>query len=72
MKTVWLDVMGIQSYPVFDVHKGAGGRDRRYTYPDEAPTLPARLRAQPLDGRRRTACSSAPPATCTRAACGPT
>jgi hypothetical protein len=36
VRTVWLDVMGIQAYPVFDVHKGAGGRDRRYTYPDES------------------------------------
>ena len=35
-RTVWLDVVG-GIYPVFDVHKGAGGRDRRYTYPDEAP-----------------------------------
>jgi plastocyanin len=36
LRTVWLDVTGIQAYPVFDVHKGAGGRDRRYTFPDEA------------------------------------
>ena len=36
VRTVWLDVMGVQAYPVFDVHKGAGGRDRRYTYPDES------------------------------------
>ena len=36
VSTVWLDVVG-GIYPVFDVHKGAGGRDRRYTYPDEAP-----------------------------------
>jgi len=39
VRTVWLDVTGIQAYPVFDVHKGAGGRDRRFTYPDEAPEL---------------------------------
>jgi plastocyanin len=36
VRTVWLDVTGPQVYPVFDVHKGAGGRDRRFTYPDEA------------------------------------
>ena len=41
VETVWLDVTGIQPYPVFDVHKGAGGRDRRFTYPDEARDLPA-------------------------------
>jgi plastocyanin len=37
VRTTWLDVTGPQVYPVFDVHKGAGGRDRRYTYPDESP-----------------------------------
>ena len=37
VSTVWLDVMGRQIYPVFDVRKGSGGADRRYTYPDEAP-----------------------------------
>ena len=37
VRTLWLDVMGQQIYPVFDVHKGQGGRDRRYTYPQEAP-----------------------------------
>jgi hypothetical protein len=36
LRTVWLDVMGLQAYPVFDVHRGAGGRDGRYTYPREA------------------------------------
>jgi plastocyanin len=36
IETVWLDVMGIQNYPVFDVHRGAGGRDGRYTYPNES------------------------------------
>jgi plastocyanin len=34
--TMWLDVMGLMAYPVFDVHRGAGGRDGRYTYPAEA------------------------------------
>src|SRR3954452_11270843 len=37
VRTVWMDVMGGRIYPVFDVRKGAGGRDRRYTYPQEAP-----------------------------------
>ena len=37
VRTMWLDVMGQQVYPVFDVHNGAGGQDRRYTYPQEAP-----------------------------------
>jgi plastocyanin len=36
VRTLWMDVMGLQPYPVFDVHKRAGGRDRRYTYPDES------------------------------------
>jgi plastocyanin len=34
VRTLWVDVMGGTIYPVFDVHKGAGGR--RYTYPDES------------------------------------
>ncbi len=36
VRTVWMDVMGLQLYPVFDVHRGDGGRDGRYTYPDES------------------------------------
>jgi plastocyanin len=36
VQTVWMDVMGGTVYPVFDVHRGAGGRDGRYTYPDES------------------------------------
>jgi hypothetical protein len=35
VRTLWMDVMGLMLYPVFDVHRGAGGRDGRYTYPDE-------------------------------------
>ena len=35
VRTQWLDVMGFDAYPVFDVHKGAGGRDKRFTYPTE-------------------------------------
>jgi hypothetical protein len=36
VRTLWMDVMGLMFYPVFDVHRGAGGRDGRYTYPDES------------------------------------
>jgi hypothetical protein len=36
VRTLWMDVMGPMFYPVFDVHRGAGGRDGRYTYPDES------------------------------------
>lgn len=37
LETKWLDVMGIRAYPVFDAHRGSGGKDRKFTYPDEAP-----------------------------------
>lgn len=33
---LWMDVRAFEFYPVFDVHRGAGGRDGRYTYPDES------------------------------------
>jgi plastocyanin len=36
VRTLWLDVRGGEFYPVFDVHRHAGGRDGRYTYPDES------------------------------------
>jgi len=36
VQTVWMDVMGGTIYPVFDVHRGRGGRDGRYTYPGES------------------------------------
>src|SRR5919197_1025546 len=37
VRTMWLDVMGPpRPYPVFDVHRKAGGRDGRYTYPRES------------------------------------
>jgi plastocyanin len=36
VRTMFLDVMGIQIYPVFDVHRRSGGRDGRYTYPRES------------------------------------
>jgi plastocyanin len=40
MRTVdthWMDVEGIQPYPVFDVLKDSGGKDGRFTYPDDQP-----------------------------------
>jgi hypothetical protein len=39
VRTVWLDVTGIQAYPVFDALRGKGGKDGRFTYPDESPAL---------------------------------
>jgi hypothetical protein len=41
LHTLWSDVESGKIYPVFDVHKGAGGRDKRFTYPREAPGAPA-------------------------------
>src|SRR5215203_6040189 len=35
VQTIWLDTVG-GAYPVFDAKRGTGGRDRRFTYPDEA------------------------------------
>ena len=40
VQTQWMDVTGLHVYPVFDVHRGAGGRDGRFTYPEEAKGLP--------------------------------
>ena len=42
--TRWMDVEGIQAYPVFDVLRGSGGNGR-YTYPTEAQN--------PYAGRRQ-------------------
>ena len=51
VRTVWLDVTGIQPYPVFDAFKGRGGSDGRYTYPDEAPVAARRqLHEEHVDG----------------------
>jgi plastocyanin len=36
VRTMFLDSRGIRPYPVFDVHRGAGGRDGRYTFPRES------------------------------------
>ena len=52
LQTLWLDVRGGEIYPVFDVQRGAGGRDGRYTYPRDAK-LPGYTRNRyvvPRDG----------------------
>jgi hypothetical protein len=36
IETQWMDVEGIQSYPVFDVNKGTG-RNGKFTYPNDEP-----------------------------------
>jgi plastocyanin len=36
VQTLWLDVRSGSFYPVFDVHRGTGGRDGRYTFPSES------------------------------------
>ena len=52
--TLWMDVMGVQAYPVFDVARGAGGKDGQYTYPDgeshAAPAIRATSYIVPQDG----------------------
>ena len=35
-RPIWLDVMNGQAYPVFDVHRGAGGAEGRWTFPTQA------------------------------------
>jgi hypothetical protein len=51
LHTLWSDVEAGKVYPVFDVHKGQGGRDRRYTYPDESA---AAVRSNPPAPSRGT------------------
>jgi hypothetical protein len=36
VKVQWMDVAGVRGYPVFDVKRRWGGRDGRYTFPDDA------------------------------------
>jgi plastocyanin len=48
--TIWLDVMGLSAYPVFDAKRGKGGKDRRLTYPDEVPGAPRHSWTVPEDG----------------------
>ncbi len=47
LKPLWLDVAGSKPYPVFDVKRGWGGRDGRYTFPDEATTPAERKKIGP-------------------------
>src|SRR5436305_811358 len=35
-RPLWLDVQNGKAYPVFDVHRGEGGADGLFTYPDDA------------------------------------
>lgn len=37
VKTQWMDVEGIKVYPVFDALRSLGGKDGRFTYPDDVP-----------------------------------
>ena len=41
-KPLWMDVAGIAAYPVFDVKRGWGGSDGRYTFPNEVATTAER------------------------------
>ena len=50
IQTIWLDVMGISAYPVFDAKRGKGGRDGRLTYPDEVPGAARHSWTVPEDG----------------------
>jgi hypothetical protein len=36
-KPIWMDVESGRIYPVFDVHRGSGGADGEFTYPQDAP-----------------------------------
>jgi hypothetical protein len=36
VRPIWMDVQNGSAYPVFDVHRGSGGPDGRFTYPDDA------------------------------------
>jgi plastocyanin len=39
---IWMDVQNGGAYPVFDVHRHAGGADGKWTYPDDARPSPYR------------------------------
>ncbi len=36
VRPIWMDVENGNGYPVFDVHRGTGGKDGKFTYPREA------------------------------------
>jgi hypothetical protein len=44
---LWMDVENGSLYPVFNTYRGKGGRDGRYTYPDEARPSPYAARGTP-------------------------
>ena len=50
IETIWLDVMGLSFYPVFDAKRGTGGSDRRLTYPDEVRGARRHSWTAPVDG----------------------
>jgi hypothetical protein len=43
-KPLWLDVAGLRSYPVFDVKRAWGGKDGKYTFPDDVRTKEERAK----------------------------
>ena len=49
VRTLWLDTVG-GWWPVFDVKRGHGGRDGRFTFPDEARGAPRNGWTAPEDG----------------------
>lgn len=44
---LWMDVENGSLYPVFNSYRGQGGRDGRFTYPDEARPDPYRAKGEP-------------------------
>ena len=36
VRPIWMDVQNGSNYPVFDVHRGSGGKDGKFTYPRDA------------------------------------
>ena len=37
VRPIWMDVRNGDGYPVFDVLRGSGGKDGKFTYPDDDP-----------------------------------
>ncbi len=37
VRPIWMDVEAGRIYPVFDVHKGSGGKDGKFSYPRDDP-----------------------------------
>ena len=70
--TVWIDVEAGRSIPSSTSTRAPGGARPPLHVPATSRRRPMRARRDQVDGPARTACSSAPRATCTRAGCGPT